>query len=195
MRALGTPAPEFTLTDVVTGNRITLDTFKDRDALLVMFICRHCPFVQHVQHELAHIGRDYLGRPLGIVAISSSDLSAYPQDRPESLRDQATTLGFTFPYCCDESQEVAKAFGASCTPDLFLFDRQRQLAYRGRLDESRPQSGVPVTGRDLRAALDEVLSGAPVSPSQLPSLGCNIKWKPGQEPTYYESALFAQATR
>lgn len=195
MQALGTPAPEFTLSDVVAGQPITLDTFKDKSALLVMFICRHCPFVQHVQHELANIGRDYSARNLGIVAISSSDLAEYAADRPEGLREQAAALGFTFPYCCDEAQAVAKAYGASCTPDFFLFDGARRLVYRGRLDESRPQSPTPVTGRDLRAAIDAVLDGAPVSANQSPSVGCNIKWKAGQTPAYYESALLSHAAR
>jgi peroxiredoxin len=193
MRALGTPAPDFDLSDVVTGHRISLETFADQSALLVMFICRHCPFVQHVQQELARIGRDYADRGLGIAGISSSDLEAFPRDRPESLREQAIELGFNFPYCCDETQHVAQSYGASCTPDFFLFDAQRHLAYRGRLDDSRPQSAIPVTGRDLRAAIDAVLAGRPATVSQSPSLGCNIKWKPGREPTYYESTLFAQA--
>jgi peroxiredoxin len=194
MQALGTPAPGFSLTDVVTGDPVSLATFADRRGLLVMFICRHCPFVQHVQEELARIGRDYTSRGLGIVAISSSDLEAYPDDTPAGLRQMATTLGFTFPYCCDESQTVAKAYGASCTPDFFLFDAGHRLVYRGRLDDSRPQSKTPVTGRDLRGAIDALLAGAPIPDVQTQSVGCNIKWKPGLEPAYYESALLSQAT-
>jgi peroxiredoxin len=195
MQTLGTPAPDFSLADVVTGDQITLDTFTGQDALLVMFICRHCPFVQHAQQEIARIGRDYTSRNVGIVAISSSDLGEYAADRPESLREQATQLGFTFPYCCDETQDVAKAYGASCTPDFFLFDATRRLVYRGRLDESRPQSAAPVTGRDLRTALDAALSGTPVDATQSPGVGCNIKWKRGNEPAYYESALLTHTAR
>src|SRR5579875_1284600 len=177
MLALGTPAPSFTLPDVVSGKEITLETFNGRKALLVMFICRHCPFVKHVQNELARIGKDYAQQPLAIVAISSNDASAYPDDAPESLRDMARELGFTFPFCHDETQDVARAYSAACTPDFFLFDDQRRLVYRGQLDDSRPGNGIPVTGRDLRAAIDAVLNDQPVSASQKPSVGCSIKWR------------------
>jgi peroxiredoxin len=193
MQPLGTPAPDFALPDVVSGSTITLETFAGQEALLVMFICRHCPFVKHVQQELARIGRDYAARPLGIVAISASDQQAHPEDRPEGLRDMAVELGFMFPYCCDESQETAKLYGAACTPDFFVYDRERRLAYRGRLDDSRPQSAIPVTGRDLRRALDSVLGGEALNGLQERSLGCNIKWKPGNEPSYYEGALLTHA--
>src|SRR6188472_4003216 len=145
MLALGTSAPPFSLPDVVTGKTISLDTFHDDPALLVMFVCRHCPYVKHVQQELARLGRDYHGRA-GIVAISSNDATEYPDDRPESLREMALTLGFTFPFVYDESQQVARAYAAACTPDFFLFDRSRQLVYRGQLDDSRPGSDKPVTG-------------------------------------------------
>ena len=177
MLDLGTPAPEFALKDVVSGRTITLSSFKNDTALLVMFICRHCPFVKHVQAELARIGIDYRGRGVGIVAISSNDVANYPDDAPELLKQMAEELSFTFPFCYDETQQVAKAFHAACTPDFFLFDKSRLLVYRGQLDDSRPDSGKPVNGRDLRAALEAVLSGRPVGADQRPSLGCNIKWK------------------
>ena len=181
---LGTPAPPFSLPDVVTGRTITLDTFKDAPALLVMFICRHCPFVKHVQHELARIAADYEGRGVGIVAISSNDAAEFHEDSPHSLKTMAVQLGYTFPFCYDESQAVAKAYAAACTPDFFVFNRARQLVYRGQLDDSRPNNRTPVTGSDLRAALDAVLAGIPVSGAQKPSLGCNIKWKAGNVPRY-----------
>jgi peroxiredoxin len=187
MLELGTAAPEFSLPDVVSGRTVGPGEFKDAGALLVMFICRHCPYVKHVQEELARIGRDYQDRGLGVIAISANDAAEYAEDRPESLREMAVQLGFTFPLCYDETQEVAKAYAAACTPDLFLFDRSRQLVYRGQLDDSRPGNGKPVTGRDLRAAIDATLAGQPVSPVQQPSVGCNIKWKAGNEPQYFKS--------
>lgn len=177
MLALGTPAPEFQLPDVVSGKTVSMPDFAGTKALLVMFICRHCPFVKHVQQELARLGKDYASRSLGIVAISSNDADAYSDDSPESLREMATDLGFTFPLCYDESQEVARAYSAACTPDFFLFDEKRRLAYRGQLDDSRPGNGKPVTGRDLRAAIHALLNGRPVNPNQTPSIGCNIKWR------------------
>ncbi len=177
MRELGTPAPDFSLPDVVSGKTIGLSSFKDDAALLVMFICRHCPFVKHVQTELARLGDDYRSRGVGIVAISANDVANYPDDSPENLKAMARELSFNFPFCYDESQEVAKAYGAACTPDFFLFNKERRLAYRGQLDDSRPDGGKPVTGRDLRAALDAVLAGRSVPGDQRPSIGCNIKWK------------------
>jgi peroxiredoxin len=177
MLELGTEAPDFRLPDVVSGNEVSLSSFDGDRGLLVMFICRHCPFVVHVREELARIGRDYADAGLGIVAISSNDAEAYPDDRPEGLKAMALDLGFTFPYCYDETQEVARSYKAACTPDFFLFDAARRLAYRGQLDDSRPGNGKPVTGRDLRAAIDAVLAGEPVDPDQRPSIGCNIKWK------------------
>jgi peroxiredoxin len=185
MLELGTKAPDFNLSDVVTGKKISLASFEDKKALLVMFICRHCPYVKHVQSEIAKLGKDYSGTGLGIVAISSNDAKEYPDDSPEGLREMARELGFDFPYCHDETQEVAKAYTAACTPDLFLFDKKRELVYRGQLDDSRPQSGIPVTGRDLRAAIDAVLNDKAVDSNQRPSLGCNIKWKSGNEPSYF----------
>jgi thiol-disulfide isomerase/thioredoxin len=180
MKELGAPLPLFSLPDVVTGRMVSPEEYLDRKALLVMFICRHCPYVKHVERELARIGRDYAEQSLGIIAISSNDAANYPDDAPESLKEQALQLGFFFPYCHDESQEVARAFGAACTPDFFLYDEQRKLVYRGQLDDSRPGNGKPVTGGDLRAAIDAVLEGRPVSPDQRPSAGCNIKWKPSR---------------
>jgi len=185
MLALGTPAPPFTLPDVVSGGEITLETFAGQRALLVMFICRHCPYVKHVQAELARLGRDYAERGVGIVAISSNDARAYPDDAPERLADMARQQGFTFPVCYDETQAVAQAYTAACTPDFFLFDADARLAYRGQLDDSRPGRNTPVTGADLRAAIDAVLGGQPVSAAQRPSIGCNIKWKPGNKPPYF----------
>lgn len=188
MLDLGTPAPDFSLMDVVSGRTITLDTFSDDKALLVMFICRHCPFVKHVERELARLGIDYAGRGLGIVAFSANDAAKYPDDAPPQLAAMAEGLGFTFPFCFDETQAVAKSYTAACTPDFFLFDGDRTLVYRGQLDDSRPESGIPVTGRDLRAAIDAALTGGPVATEQRPSIGCNIKWKPGNEPSYFPAS-------
>ena len=177
MVGLGTPAPEFHLPNVVNGKMVGLQDFAGRKALLVMFISRHCPYVQHVKHELARLGKDYAGNSLGIVAISSNYVVQYPEDAPDRLREMAIELDFNFPVCYDETQEVAKAYDAACTPDFFVFDENRRLVYRGQLDGSRPKNGLPITGADLRAALDAVLSGQPVKSEQRPSGGCNIKWK------------------
>jgi peroxiredoxin len=177
MLKLGTVAPDFALTDVVTGNTVRRDDFKGSDALLVLFICAHCPFVKHIEKDLAQFGKDYAGKPLAIVAISSNDAVAYPSDNPAGLKQQAETFGFTFPYLFDETQAVAKAYDAVCTPDIFLFDKDWKLAYRGQFDASRPGNGVPVTGADLRSAVDAVLAGRPAPEDQKPSIGCNIKWK------------------
>ncbi len=185
MLPLGTAAPAFALPSVVSGEIITLDTFADDPALLVMFICRHCPFVKHVEQELARIGKDYISQGLGIVAISANSLQTHPQDGPEHLKTQAEEVGFTFPYCFDETQAVAKAYTAACTPDFFVFDQAKTLVYRGQLDDSRPSNGVPVTGQDLRAALDAVLAGQAMTGPQKPSVGCNIKWTPGNAPAYF----------
>jgi peroxiredoxin len=176
MVALGTAAPDFQLPDVTTGRTVGLSDFAGKKALLVMFICRHCPYVVHVQDELARLGRDYQSRDIGIVAISANDASAYPDDAPASLAEQARSVGFTFPYLYDESQDIARAYGAVCTPDLFLF-ANGDLVYRGQFDESRPSNGKPVTGSDIRTAIEAVLAGRAVSDQQIPSLGCNIKWK------------------
>lgn len=185
MLPLGTPAPDFSLPDVVTKKVISLKDFAGKKAFLVMFICRHCPYVVHVRKELARLGRDYQARGAGIVAISANDAANYPDDAPESLKIFAQQESFVFPFLYDESQAVAKAYTAACTPDFFLFDKNQKLAYRGQLDDSRPSTGKPVTGKDLRAALDAVLAGQPVSADQRPSAGCNIKWKPGQAPAYF----------
>ncbi|MBZ5496749.1 MAG: thioredoxin family protein [Acidobacteriia bacterium] len=183
MLALGTPAPEFHLSDVISGKTISLSTFAGKKGLLVMFLSRHCPYVQHVKEELARIGRDYGGKGIGIAAISANDVSGYPDDAPERLREMAEQTGFNFPFCYDESQATARAYSAACTPDFFLFDARRKLVYRGQLDGSRPGNETPVNGRDLRSALDAVLAGKAVPADQKPSLGCNIKWKPGNEPS------------
>jgi len=177
MLELGTTAPDFALTDVVTGKTVRRDDFRGKDGLLVMFICTHCPFVKHVQASLAQLGRDYATKPLAIVAICANDAVTYPEDSPEGLKAQAQTQGFVFPYLYDESQSVAHAYSAACTPDFFLFDKNFRLAYRGQYDASRPKNDIPVTGADLRAAIDLVLAGKPVSADQKPSIGCNIKWK------------------
>jgi peroxiredoxin len=182
MLPLGTEAPDFALTDVVTGDTVKLADSAGADALLVMFICRHCPYVQHVRGGIAAIGRHYAGGGLAIVAISPNDPNEYPADAPESLAEDARDAGYTFPYLFDETQEVAKAYHAACTPDFFLFDGDRRLVYRGQLDRSRPRNDVPVTGEDLRAAIDATLAGRPVSDDQYPSIGCSIKWRPGNEP-------------
>jgi len=177
MLALGTSAPDFVLKDVVTGHEVSTQGLEIPKGLLVMFICRHCPFVKHLEKALAELGHDYEGSSVGIVAISSNDAANYPDDAPASLAGQARNLGFTFPYLFDETQEVARAYDAQCTPDFFLFDNGLKLVYRGQFDDSRPGSAIPVTGKDLRAALDALIAGAPIDPNQRPSLGCNIKWK------------------
>ena len=185
MLDLGTTAPEFELPDVVSGESVSLGSFEGKKALLVMFICKHCPYVIHVQDELARIGRDYGDRDAGIVAISSNDADNYPDDSPDQLRSMTQDLGFSFPFCYDESQQTAKDYTAACTPDFFLFDAQRRLVYRGQLDDGRPGNDSPVDGKDLRAALDQVLAGDEPDPLQKPSIGCNIKWKPDSAPAYF----------
>lgn len=185
MLPLGTNAPDFHLPDVVSGNTISLSTFAGKQALLVMFICRHCPFVKHIKEEMARLGKDYINRNVGIVGISANDAKDFPDDAPEQLKAMAEELKLSFPICYDESQEIAKAYTAACTPDFFLFDAQQQLVYRGQLDDSRPSNGKPVTGADLRAAIEAILTGQLVNAQQQPSLGCNIKWKPGNAPSYY----------
>lgn len=184
MLALGTKAPDFDLPDVLGGERFSLSSFADKKALLIMFICRHCPYVVYVQEELATIGRDYASKDIGILAISANDAEAYPDDAPQSLKNWAGEIGLSFPLCYDESQDVAKSYTAACTPDFFLFGAGRQLVYRGQLDDSRPNKGKAITGSDLRGAIDALLDDRPLSQDQKPSLGCNIKWKPGNEPPY-----------
>lgn len=184
MLPLGTKAPDFQLPDVTSGEKVSLSTFAGKKALLVIFLCKHCPFVKHIKDELTQLGKDYVKRDVGIVGISSNDVKNYPDDSPEQLKAMVTELGLPFPICYDESQETAKAYTAACTPDFFLFDANQQLVYRGQLDDSRPSNGKPVTGKDLRAALDAVLADQAVNPEQKPSIGCNIKWKAGNEPSY-----------
>ena len=187
MTGLGTAAPEFQLPDVVSGRTVSLASFADKKGLLVMFISRHCPYVQHVKQELARLGADYREKDLGIVAIASNYVPQYPDDSPESLREFAAELKLAFPICYDESQEIAKAYQAACTPDFFLYDESRRLVYRGQLDSSRPKTDIPVTGADLRTAIDALLGGREIAATQRPSLGCNIKWRPGNEPAYYRA--------
>ena len=184
MLELGTTAPRFELPDT-DGDIVSMDDFAAAPALLVMFICNHCPFVKHVRGELAAIGREYGARGVAIIAISSNDAEAYPADAPVQMKLEKEEAGYTFPYLFDATQEVAAAYRAACTPDFYLFDAARQLVYRGQLDDSRPGNGVPVTGQDLRAALDAVLDGRAVAEDQRPSLGCNIKWRPGNEPAWW----------
>ena len=191
MLALGTPAPDFSLPDVASGKTVKLADFADKKALLVMFVCAHCPYVVHVQPELARLARDYADKSVGIVAITANDVAQYPQDAPQPCAAMARAAGWTFPFLYDESQAVAKAYTAACTPDFFLFEAARKLVYRGQLDSSRPGRGPDrpgsgaLNGADIRAALDAVLAGQPVNPRQMPSIGCNIKWKRGNEPAYF----------
>jgi len=187
MLSLGTKAPNFSLPDVVSDQTISLDSFVDKKALLVMFICRHCPYVKHIKKELTNLGKDYAKKSIGLVGISSNDAQQYPEDAPDKLKEMAEEEDFSFSLCYDEDQQVAKAYKAACTPDFFLFDFLRKLVYRGQLDDSRRSNDIPVTGKDLRAAIDAVLAGKPVSTNQRPSIGCNIKWKPGNEPDYFIS--------
>jgi len=178
MLPLGTEAPPFSL-PATSGELVSLDDLAGAAAVLVLFLCNHCPYVKHVRNELASIGREYGERGVAIVAISSNDADAYPADSFEKMKEEKEAAGYPFPYLYDETQEVARAYSAACTPDLFLFDRDLRLIYRGQLDDSRPGNGRPVTGRDLRQALDAVLAGRPVATDQRPGIGCNIKWKPG----------------
>jgi peroxiredoxin len=183
MLDLGTRAPDFRLPDF-DGRVHALADFSQAPALLVAFICGHCPFVQHLRAEFARLAREYLPHGLAVVAVNSNDIEAYPQDGPDGMRAEARTMQYDFPYLFDESQAVAKAYHAACTPDFFLFDADRRLVYRGQFDDSRPGSGRPATGADLRAATEAVLAGRPVAVEQHPSIGCNIKWKRGNEPDY-----------
>lgn len=183
MLPLGTQAPAFALPDT-SGKSVSLDDFRGKPALLVMFLCNHCPYVKHVRAGLAQLVQEYQARGAVAVGISSNDAVGYPDDSPEKMVIEAREAGYTFPYLYDESQQVAKAYQAACTPDLFLFDRNQKLVYRGQLDDSRPGNGIPVSGRDLRAALDALLAGKTIPAEQKPSIGCNIKWKAGNEPKY-----------
>lgn len=184
MLALGTSAPAFALANAVDGRVVSLDTVRGAPALLVMFICNHCPFVVHVVGELTRLARDYIPRGVAIVAINSNDKKTHPQDGPDAMKRLATEEHWEFPFLFDETQAVAKAFKAVCTPEFYLFDAQQRLVYRGQLDDSRPGNGKPLDGRDLRHALDTLLEGRPVPQDQKPSVGCSIKWAPGNEPKY-----------
>lgn len=184
MLPLGTQAPEFRLPDT-DGREVALSDFAQAKALVVMFLCNHCPFVKHVQAELVRLANEYRSRGVAMVAISSNDTIAYPQDGPAAMKAEKQRVGYPFPYLYDETQQVAKAYHAACTPDLYVFDARLKLVYRGQFDDSRPSRNVPVTGYDLRKALDAVLEGRPVDAEQHPSIGCNIKWKPGNEPSYF----------
>jgi peroxiredoxin len=185
MLPLGAQAPPFELPDL-SGRAVSLASLEGSPALLVAFICNHCPFVKHIRAGFAALAAEYQGRGVAVVAIASNDVQAYPQDGPEGMAAEAQEAGYGFPYLFDEMQDVAKAYGAACTPDFFVFDRERRLFYRGQMDASRPGNSVPVTGVDLRAALDAALAGRPAPAQQRPSLGCNIKWKPGNEPGYFK---------
>jgi peroxiredoxin len=184
MAPLGTLAPDFGLPDT-NGKLVSLSDFAKAPALLVVFMCNHCPFVKHIRAGLAQFARDYQPRGLAMVGINSNDVASYPEDSPAKMAEEVKAAGYTFPYLYDEAQTVAKAYRAACTPDFFLYDRDRRLVYRGQFDDSRPSNGRPVTGSDLRAAVDAVLAGRPVSTEQKPSIGCNIKWKRGAAPDYF----------
>ncbi len=183
MLELGTSAPDFSLPDT-EGNIVSLADFDKSPALLVIFMCNHCPFVKHVLNKLVELVKEYQARGVAVVGINSNDVANYPDDSPEKMAKLAKEAGFTFPYLYDETQEVAKAYSAACTPDFFLFDGGRSLVYRGQMDDSRPGNGLSVTGDDLTATIDAVLNGEPVATDQKPSMGCNIKWKSGNEPHY-----------
>ena len=184
MLPLGTPAPDFSLTDTVSGKTMTLASFAGKKGLLVIFLCNHCPYVKHLKEGLVQLGKDYEKKDVAIVAISANDPVGHPEDAPEKLGAEAKALGYRFPVLFDDTQKVAQAYRAACTPDFFIFDASRKLAYRGQFDASRPGNGLPVTGADVRAALDAVAAGKAASSSQKPSLGCNIKWRAGNEPEY-----------
>lgn len=184
MLELGTKAPDFSLSDT-NSKTVSLGDFKSAPALLVMFICNHCPYVQHVAYAIAKLAKEYQQKGVGVVGINSNDAQKYPADSPAMMRQEMKRVGYTFPYLVDESQNVAKAYRAACTPEFYAFDKERKLAYRGRFDASSPGNDVPTTGNELRNALDAVLAGKAPSPQQNPSMGCNIKWKPGNEPAYF----------
>ncbi len=179
MIPLGTAAPEFSLTDTVSGEVKSLQELRSDVATVVMFICNHCPFVKHIRAQLATLGKEYQAKGVAIIAINSNDAQTYPDDSPENMKIEAATQGYTFPYLYDETQDVARAYSAECTPDFFVFDADLACVYRGQLDDSRPGNGIEVTGRDLRSAIDSIIAGRPVDPEQKPSIGCNIKWKNG----------------
>jgi len=177
MIPLGSAAPDFMLSDAVSGSKYSLNDLKSEKATVIMFICNHCPYVKHVQDGLVDLANDYISKKISFIAINSNDADNYPEDSPERMKAVAENLGYPFPYLFDELQEVANAYDATCTPDFFIYDKDLKLAYRGQMDDSRPGNGMPVTGRDLRIALDELLAGNELSPNQVPSIGCNIKWR------------------
>jgi len=193
MLSLGTKAPDFSLLEPATGKKRSLSEFK-APATVVMFICNHCPFVIHVRDEITRLTRDYAAKGVAFVAINSNSVESHPQDGPEHMAELVRELGWTFPFLFDATQDAAKAYHAACTPDFYVFDRDHRLAYRGQLDESRPSNGKPVTGKDLRAAIDDVLAGRPAAAEQRPSIGCNIKWKPGNEPDYFSAFIAGKKT-
>ncbi|RKZ54238.1 MAG: thioredoxin family protein [Candidatus Parabeggiatoa sp. nov. 3] len=177
MMPLGTTAPDFSLLNTVTGDTVTLQTLKSDTATVIMFICNHCPYVKHVQGELVKLAKDYQPKGIAFIAINANDVVNYPDDSPDKMKVVAQQLGYSFPYLYDETQEVAKAYQAACTPDFYVFDKDLKCVYRGQLDDARPRNDAPVTGKDIRVALDAILAGEPVNPEQIPSIGCNIKWK------------------
>ena len=185
MLPLGTQAPDFSLPDAA-GKTVSLKDFSGKPALLVVFMCNHCPYVKHVAAGLADLAKEYQAKGAAVVGISSNDVKSHPDDAPAKMAAEVKSRGYTFPYLYDETQQVAKSYRAACTPDFFIFDKDQKLAYRGQMDASRPDSGIPVTGQDLRAALDAVLAGKSAAAQQTPSIGCNIKWKPGNEPDYFK---------
>src|SRR5712671_531873 len=193
MLSLGTKAPDFSLLEPATGKKRSLSEFK-APATVIMFICNHCPFVIHVRDEITRLTRDYAAKGVAFVAINSNSVESHPQDGPEHMAELVRELGWTFPFLFDATQDAAKAYHAACTPDFYVFDRDHRLAYRGQLDESRPSNGKPVTGKDLRAAIDDVLAGRPAAAEQRPSIGCNIKWKPGNEPDYFSAFIAGKKT-
>lgn len=184
MLELGTQARDFCLPDT-SGKEICLADFKDAQALLLVFMCNHCPYVMHIADALSGFAREYQPKGLAVIGINSNDANNYPADAPEKMVQEASARGYSFPYLYDESQEVAKSYMAACTPDFFLFDQARRLVYRGQFDDSRPKSNIPVSGKDMRAAVDALLAGKPIAEEQKPSVGCNIKWRPGNEPAYF----------
>jgi len=187
MLPLGTPAPGFELPEPATGRIVRLGDFSEAPALVVVFLCNHCPYVKHLRAALAQLGRECASRGVAMVGINANDVAHYPADAPERMAEEVRSAGWTFPYLYDASQAVARAYHAACTPDFYLFDRHRLLTYRGQFDDSRPGNGKAITGSDLRSAVDALLAGHPVNPRQIPSMGCNIKWKPGQEPEYVQA--------
>ncbi len=186
MLPLGTEAPDFSLPEPRTGKTVSLSDFQGAPGLVVMFICNHCPYVKHLRSALADFGKECQEKGVAVVAISANDVENYPDDSPELMVKEAEEAGYVFPYLYDATQEVAQAYRAACTPDFYLFDAEQRLVYRGQFDESRPKNEKPVTGKDLRAALDALLAGEATSAEQIPSLGCNIKWKAGNEPDYFK---------